>query len=161
MEWLRYVFLMFEYCHFLSECVKVPKTCRAMQEMEQKGLRLLRASLSLAGSPEVDAQALQTSPFLSSLPNPGEEKNRDRDQSIFLSCFAGFRCNAAGSKEASDMHRRHVYIQPHASPEIGRMRLSCTLVVSPQTSSTLRIEGHSDRLDRPVGTVDTDTELEQ
>ncbi|CAK9009429.1 unnamed protein product [Durusdinium trenchii] len=102
--WCEYVFLMFEYCHFLSECVKVPKTCRAMQEMEQKGLRLLRASLSLAGSPEV---------------------------------------------EASDMHRRHVYIQPHASPEIGRMRLSCTLVVSPQTSSTLRIEGERPRVYQP------------
>eukprot|EP00438_Fugacium_kawagutii_P035266 Skav227225 [mRNA] locus=scaffold2048:525052:526056:- [translate_table: standard] len=71
--------------------------------MEEKGLRILRASLSLAGSPEV---------------------------------------------EVDDEHRRKVYIQPHASVEIGRMRLSCTLLVSPQTSSTLRIEGESPRVYR-------------
>ena len=94
---------MFEYCQFLAECAKVPQTCKAAQRMEEKGLRILRASLSLAGSPEVDVD---------------------------------------------DEHRRKVYIQPHASPEIGRMRLSCTLLVSAQTSSTLRLEGERPRVYR-------------
>lgn len=101
--WCEYVFLMFEYCQFLTECGKVPQTCKAAKKMEENGLRILRASLSLAGSPEVDVD---------------------------------------------DEHRRKVYIQPHASPEIGRMRLSCTLLVSAQTSSTLRLEGERPRVYR-------------
>lgn len=84
----------------------MPQTCRAARLMEEQGLRILRASLSLAGSPEVDE---------------------------------------------SHEGRRKLYIQPHASPEIGRMRLSCTLLVSPESFSTLRIENEKPRTYRQGG----------
>ncbi|CAJ1453562.1 unnamed protein product, partial [Effrenium voratum] len=99
--WCEMTFLSFEHCEFTAACAQAPRICRAARRLEENGLRILRVSASLAGSPEVEPEK-----------------------------------------------RRKLYIQPHASPEVGRQRLSCTLLVSPATSSTLRMEGEAPRVYR-------------
>merc|ERR1712150_59107 len=79
----EYIFLAYEECTFIAECLLVPQLCAAIRDLEVSGLRIARVAMSVVGSWETK-----------------------------------------GSK---------VHIASHASAWPGRLRLSCTLLVSEGT----------------------------